>query len=90
MAPQQYGVLAEIEALGSDLLEVRQLEPQRKSPESGDRLPSGSQHRARLACGEVSRYLISMIESAHRAASETASVVTSFRQVAGGTAGRPR
>jgi hypothetical protein len=31
-----YGVLAEIEALGLDLLEVRQLEPQRKSPESGD------------------------------------------------------
>jgi hypothetical protein len=56
MAPQQYGVLAEIEALGPDLLEVRQLEPQRKSPESGDRPPSGSHHRARLACGEVSRY----------------------------------
>ncbi len=31
-----YGVLAEIEALGLDLLEVRQLTPQRKSPESGD------------------------------------------------------
>jgi hypothetical protein len=31
-----YGVLAEIEALGLDLLELRQLEPQRKSPESGD------------------------------------------------------
>jgi hypothetical protein len=31
-----YGVLAEIEALGLDLLEVRQLEPQRESPESGD------------------------------------------------------
>src|ERR1035438_3951735 len=31
-----YGVLAEVEALGLDLLEVRQLEPQRKSPESGD------------------------------------------------------
>jgi hypothetical protein len=31
-----YGVLAEIEALGLDLLEVRQLEPQRKSPEPGD------------------------------------------------------
>jgi hypothetical protein len=29
-------VLAEIEALGLDLLEVRQLEPQRESPESGD------------------------------------------------------
>jgi hypothetical protein len=32
----RYGVLAEIEALGLDLLEVRQLEPQRKSPEPGD------------------------------------------------------
>ena len=31
-----YGVLAEIEALGLDLLEVRQLTPARKSPESGD------------------------------------------------------
>ena len=31
-----YGVLAEIEALGLDLLELRQLTPQRKSPESGD------------------------------------------------------
>ncbi len=31
-----YGVLAEIEALGLDLLEVRQLTPERKSPESGD------------------------------------------------------
>jgi hypothetical protein len=31
-----YGVLAEIEALGLDLLEVRQLEPQRESPEPGD------------------------------------------------------
>ena len=31
-----YGVLAEIEALGLDLLEVRQLEPDRKSPGSGD------------------------------------------------------
>jgi hypothetical protein len=31
-----YGVLAEIEALGLDLLEVRQLIPHRKSPESGD------------------------------------------------------
>jgi hypothetical protein len=34
-----YGVLAEIEALGLDLLEVRQLVPQRKSPESGDGRP---------------------------------------------------
>ena len=31
-----YGVLAEVEALGLDLLEVRQLEPQRRSPEPGD------------------------------------------------------
>src|SRR5271169_2353 len=31
-----YGVLAEIEALGLDLLELRQLTPDRKSPGSGD------------------------------------------------------
>ena len=31
-----YGVLAEIEALGLDLLEVRRLTPDRKSPGSGD------------------------------------------------------
>jgi len=31
-----YGVLAEIEALGLDLLEVRQLTSDHKSPESGD------------------------------------------------------
>jgi hypothetical protein len=31
-----YGVLAEIEALGLDLIEVRQITPHRKSPESGD------------------------------------------------------
>jgi hypothetical protein len=31
-----YGVLAEMEALGLILLEVRQLEPHGKSPESGD------------------------------------------------------
>ena len=31
-----YGVLAEIDAPGLDLLEVRQLTPDRKSPESGD------------------------------------------------------
>jgi hypothetical protein len=29
-------VLAQIEALGLDLLEVRQLTPHRESPESGD------------------------------------------------------
>jgi hypothetical protein len=34
--PGLYGVLAEIEALGLDLLEVRQLERQRNSPESGE------------------------------------------------------
>jgi hypothetical protein len=34
--PALYGVLAEVEALGLDLLEVRQLEPQRRSPEPGD------------------------------------------------------
>jgi hypothetical protein len=32
-----YGVLAEIEALGLDLVEVRHVTPQRESPESGDR-----------------------------------------------------
>ena len=32
-----YGVLAEIEALGLDLLEVHQVRPDRESPESGDR-----------------------------------------------------
>ena len=32
-----YGVLAEIEALGLDLVEVRHLTPQRKPPESGER-----------------------------------------------------
>ena len=32
-----YGVLAEIEALGLDLLEVHKLTPDRKSPGSGDR-----------------------------------------------------
>ena len=31
-----YGVLAEIEALGLDFLEVRQLAPQRESPESSE------------------------------------------------------
>jgi hypothetical protein len=34
--PELYGVLAEIEALGLDLLEVRRLEPARESPEPGD------------------------------------------------------
>jgi hypothetical protein len=32
-----YGVLAEIDALGLDLLEVHQLTPARKAPEPGDR-----------------------------------------------------
>jgi hypothetical protein len=31
-----YGVLAEIEALGLDLLEIRKLTPDRTSPERGD------------------------------------------------------
>jgi hypothetical protein len=31
-----YGVLAEVEALGLDLVEVRQLAPEPTSPESGD------------------------------------------------------
>jgi hypothetical protein len=31
-----YGVLAEIEALGLDLVEVRQVTAERESPESGD------------------------------------------------------
>jgi hypothetical protein len=31
-----YGVLAQVEALGLDLVEVRQLAPYRRSPESGD------------------------------------------------------
>ena len=34
-----YGVLAEIEALGLDLLEVRQLTPGRKASEPGDNRP---------------------------------------------------
>jgi hypothetical protein len=36
MAPQQHGVLAEIDALGLDLLEARQLTQDRKSSEPGD------------------------------------------------------
>jgi hypothetical protein len=34
--PGLYGVLAEIEALGLELLEVRQLNPEARSPERGD------------------------------------------------------
>jgi len=34
--PGLYGVLAEIEALGLDLLEIRQLTAEAISPESGD------------------------------------------------------
>jgi hypothetical protein len=34
--PGLYGVLAEIEALGLDLLEVRQVTPEPRSPERGD------------------------------------------------------
>ena len=36
-----YGVLAEIEALGLDLLEVRQVTPDRESPGFGDYLSPG-------------------------------------------------
>jgi hypothetical protein len=36
-------VLAEIEALGLDLLEVRQLTPDRESPRSGDSCSPGQQ-----------------------------------------------
>ena len=32
-----YGVLAQVEALGLDLVEIRQLPPHRRSPGSGDR-----------------------------------------------------
>jgi hypothetical protein len=35
--PGLYGVLAEIEALGLELLEVRQLTPEAGSPHGGDR-----------------------------------------------------
>jgi hypothetical protein len=38
--PALYGVLAEIEALGLDLLEVRQLAPEPTSAEPGDCRPS--------------------------------------------------
>ena len=34
-----YGVLAEIEALGLDLVEIRQLKPDCGSPEPGERAP---------------------------------------------------
>ena len=34
-----YGVLAEIEALGLDLLDIRKLAPDRTSPESGPHCP---------------------------------------------------
>ena len=37
--PGLYGVLAEIEALGLDLLEVRQLTFEARSPERGDTRP---------------------------------------------------
>jgi hypothetical protein len=36
-----FGVLTEVEALGLDLLEVRQLTPHRKAPESGESLSPG-------------------------------------------------
>jgi hypothetical protein len=34
--PGLYGLLAEIEALGLDLLEIRQLTPEARSPDCGD------------------------------------------------------
>ncbi|MDH6110177.1 hypothetical protein P3T36_004891 [Kitasatospora sp. MAP12-15] len=40
-----YGVLAEIEALGLDLLEIRKLTPQLTSAEPGHRSHEGSIHR---------------------------------------------
>jgi len=38
-----YGVLAQVEALGLDLVEVRQLEAERISPHAND--PTGGRHR---------------------------------------------
>jgi hypothetical protein len=35
--PALYGVLAEVEALGLELVEIRQLAPHRESPEPGER-----------------------------------------------------
>jgi len=48
-----YGVLAEIDALGLDLLEVRQLMPEGRSPESGD---SHSPRWAVASAASRSRY----------------------------------
>jgi hypothetical protein len=45
-----FGVLAQIEALGLDLLELRQLGPSRESPASGEDGSPGSQR----PCGERS------------------------------------
>ena len=41
--PGLYGVLAGIESLGLDLLEVRRLTPEPRSPESGDDLSPSEQ-----------------------------------------------
>jgi hypothetical protein len=41
-----YGVLAEIEALGLDLLEIRKLTPDRSSPEPADSHSPGRAHGA--------------------------------------------
>ena len=38
-----YGVLAEIEALGLDLVEIRKLTPPRRSPEPGVGQPAGAE-----------------------------------------------
>ena len=47
--PGLHGVLAEIEALGLDLLEVRQLSPGASSPERGDTCSPGRS----LAWGQI-------------------------------------
>src|SRR5262249_31689313 len=49
-----YGVLAEVEALGLDLVEIRQLMPDGRSPESGDGRPPRWQ-RAPAAPGPATR-----------------------------------
>jgi len=41
-----YGVLAEVEVLGLELLEVRRLMPERRSPESGDSRSSRALRRS--------------------------------------------
>jgi hypothetical protein len=60
-----YGVLAEIEALGLDLLEVRQITPHRKSPESGERR-SPLRPLASTAPGPVAAAARNAVESRER------------------------